>query len=72
MFQNLVPAGKLPDELATRCAIKIHALRLPARSRLRKCFTDDGDDGFYEGCNFDVVVRLQKRCVLEPKRACQR
>lgn len=62
MFRNLLPA----DELA-QVRDKIRALRT-REIELRKCFTDDNDDGFYEGCNFDVVVRLQKRCVLNKNR----
>lgn len=58
MMLNQLPA----DELAN-VQEKIRALR--AREvALRRCFTDDSDDGLYEGCEFDVEVRMQKRCVL--------
>lgn len=62
MFQNQLPA----DALA-QVREKIHALRR-REIALRKCFTEDCDDGVYEGCNFDAVVRLQKRCVLNTSR----
>lgn len=54
---------KMPaDELAD-VQDKIRALR--AREvALRRCFTEDCDSGLYEGYEFDVEVRLQKRCVL--------
>lgn len=62
MFENQMPA----DELA-QVREKIHALRM-REIKLRKCFTDACEDGFYEGNNFDVVVQLQKRCVLNQNR----
>lgn len=62
MFQKQLPA----DELA-QVRRKIRDLR--AREvALRKCFTEDVDDGVYEGCDYDVVVRLQKQCVLNKSR----
>jgi len=46
---------------------EIRALR--AREvALRKCFTDDCDDGLYEGCEYNVEVKFQKRCVLAKDR----
>lgn len=62
MFEKQMPA----DELA-RVREKIRALRM-REIELRKCFTDNCDDGFYEGSHFDVVVHLQKRCVLNKNR----
>ena len=35
---------------------------------LRKCFTDDCDDALYEGCEYDVEVKFQKRRVLAKDR----
>ncbi len=62
MMQNQLPA----DELAhVRDEIRMLRTREVA---LRKCFTEDCDDGLYEGCEFDVVVRMQKRCVLNQNR----
>ena len=62
MLRNQMPA----DELA-HLRDEIHALR--AREvELRKCFTDDCDNGHYEGCEYDVVVRVQKRRVLNKDR----
>lgn len=62
MTRNQLPA----DELA-HVRDEIRALR--AREvALRRCFTEDCDNGLYEGCEFDVVVRMQKRCVLNQNR----
>ena len=62
MLQNQLPA----DELA-QVRDGIRALR--AREvELRKCFTDECDNGLYEGFEFNVVVRLQQRQVLNKDR----
>jgi len=62
MLRNQLPA----DELA-QVRDGIRALR--AREiELRKCFTDDCDNGLYEGFEFDVVVRIQQRRVLNKDR----
>lgn len=62
MLRNQLPA----DELA-HVRDEIRALR--AREvELRKCFTDDCDNGLYEGFEFDVVVRIQQRRVLNKDR----
>ena len=62
MLRNQLPA----DELA-HIRDEIRALR--AREvQLRKCFTEECDNGFYEGCDFDVEVRMQKQCVLNKNR----
>jgi len=62
MLQNQSPA----DELA-HVRDEIRALRL-REVELRKCFTEDCDNGLYEGCEFDVEVRMQKSCVLNKNR----
>ncbi|AXX97510.1 hypothetical protein [Profundibacter amoris] len=46
---------------------EIQALR--AREiELRKCFTDECDDGVFEGCEYDVEVKYRKRRVLARNR----
>ena len=35
---------------------------------LRKCFTDECDEGIFEGCDYDVEVKFQKRRVLAKNR----
>jgi hypothetical protein len=62
MLRNQLPAdelGHIRDE--------IRALRL-REAQLRQCFTDDCDDGRFEGCDYDVVVQLHKRRVLNKSR----
>lgn len=59
---NQLPA----DELAN---LRGEIRNLRAREvALRRCFTEDCDNGLYEGFEFDVVVRMQKRCVLNQNR----
>ena len=61
-MKNQMPA----DELA-HVRDEIRALR--AREvALRRCFTEECDSGLYEGCEFDVEVRMEKRCVLNKSR----
>lgn len=62
MFNTQTPA----DELA-KVRDEIRILR-DREIELRKCFTRNCDEGVYEGCEFDVEVRLQKRCVLNQSR----
>ncbi|KPU84975.1 hypothetical protein JI58_00395 [Marinosulfonomonas sp. PRT-SC04] len=61
MFRNLLPA----DELAQ---LRTEILALRTREvELRKCFTEDSDDGFYEGHHFDVVGAAAKTLCTQPK-----
>ncbi|WP_456389298.1 hypothetical protein [Profundibacter sp.] len=62
MLRNQLPA----DELAH---VRGEIRNLRAREvELRKCFTEECDSGLFEGCDFDVEVRMQKRCVLNKNR----
>lgn len=62
MLQKKLPADKLAD-----VHDEISALRL-REVELRKCFTDDCDFSLYEGREFDVEMRLEKRRVLAKDR----
>lgn len=62
-----MPRNQLPADELAHVRDEIRALRL-REVALRKCFTDDCDSGLFEGCDFDVEVRMQKRCVLNQNR----
>lgn len=62
MLKNQMPA----DELAL-IRKEIRALR-NREVELRKCFTEECDSGRFEGCEYDVEVRLQRRRVLAKHR----
>lgn len=58
---------QLPADELAHVRDEIKTLR--AREvELRRCFTEDCDNGLYEGCDFDVEVRMEKRCVLNKTR----
>ena len=59
MLRNQLPA----DELA-HIRDEIRALRV-REAELRQCFTDECNQGVFEGCDYDVVVQLHKRRVLK-------
>jgi len=62
MLSNQLPA----DELAH---IRDEIRDLRAREEeLRQCFTEDCDNGHFEGCSYDVVVQLHTRRVLQKSR----
>lgn len=62
MFENQMPTdGQMQGREKVR-ALRTHEIEL------RKCFTDTCDDDVYEDSHFDVVVQLQKRCVLNQNR----
>jgi len=62
MLSNQLPA----DELA-QIRDKIYNLRA-REEELRLCFTEDCENGRFEGCSHDVVVQLHTRRVLQKSR----
>ena len=62
MLQNQLPA----DELAH---IRGEIRNLQQReAELRRCFTKECEQGRYQGCDYDVVVQLHSRRVLNKSR----
>ncbi len=58
---------QMPADELGRVRNEIRMLR--AREvELRKCFTQDCDDALFEGCDYDVEVKFQKRRVLAKDR----
>ena len=62
MFEKRLPVDELAKVREEICILRDREIEL------RKCFTRDCDEGIYEGAEFDVEVRLQKRCVLNQSR----